>query len=85
MYVRGDLRNAFIGNPQDIIEWIQTGRDEVAGALTWDPPDKGIWQLRAGMANQTQISEYEGGADYSNLTVTAWGIYDGREQWGLIR
>ena len=67
LYVGGDIRKAFTGAAQDIIEWIQTGRDEVAGALTWDSPGMGLWQLRTGFASQTQISEYEGGADYSNL------------------
>ena len=67
LYVGGNVKNAFIGNPVDIIEWVQTGRDEVAGSLTWDSPDMGLWQLRAGLANQSQISEYEGGADYYNL------------------
>jgi len=40
--VRGwDVRKAFVGNPQDIIEWVQTTRDEAAGALTWDSPHLG--------------------------------------------
>ena len=67
LYAGGDVQNAFIGNPIDIIEWIQTQRDEIAGALTWDSPDLGIWQLRAGWAGQSQVSEYEGGADYNNM------------------
>ncbi len=66
LYVGGNVENAFIGNPIDIIEWIQTTRDEGAGTLTWDSPYLGTWQLRAGMASQSQVSEYEGGADYNN-------------------
>jgi len=67
LYVGGDVRNAFVGNPMDIIEWIQTQRDELAGSLTWDSPNLGTWQLRAGWAGQSQVSEYEGGADYNNM------------------
>ena len=39
---------------------------KAAGTLTWDSPHLGTWQLRAGMASQSQVSEYEGGADYNN-------------------
>ena len=67
LFVGGNVKNAFIGNPIDIIEWVQTVRDEVAGSLTWDSPGIGLWQLRAGLANQSQTSEYEGGADYYNM------------------
>jgi len=73
LFVGGNVKNAFIGNPVDIIEWVQTGRDEVAGSLTWDSPGSGLWQLRAGLANQSQISEYEGGADYYNMDRTVVG------------
>lgn len=66
-YVGGNVDSPYTGNPQDIIEWIQTERDEAAGALTWDSPNLGIWQLRAGYSVQTQKSEYENGADYANL------------------
>jgi len=66
-YVGGNVDSAYIGNPQDIIEWIQTERDEAAGSLTWDSPTLGLWQLRAGYTVQTQASEYENGADYANL------------------
>ncbi len=66
-YGGGNVDSAYTGNPQDIIEWIQTERDEAAGALTWDSPNLGIWQLRAGYSVQTQASEYENGADYANL------------------
>jgi outer membrane cobalamin receptor len=66
-FVGGNLNKKFIGNPIDIIEWVQTGRDEVAGSLTWDSPEMGLWRLRVGLANQSQISEYEGGADYYNM------------------
>jgi outer membrane cobalamin receptor len=66
LYADGDVRKAFVGNPQDIIEWVQTTRDEAAGALTWDSPHLGTWQLRTGIASQSQVSEYEGGADYNN-------------------
>ena len=78
LYVGGDVRKRFIGSPQDIIEWIQTGRDEVGGALTWDSQEQGIWQLRAAWASQSQVSEYEGGADYSNRDHT--GVADLRWQ-----
>ena len=73
LFVGGNVKNAFIGNPVDIIEWVQTGRDEVAGSLTWDSPGSGLWQLRVGLANQSQISEYEGGADYYNMDRTVVG------------
>lgn len=67
MFVGGNVNNQFIGNPIDIIEWIQTTRDEGAGALTWDSPDAGLWQLRVGFATQSQNSMYEGGQDYANI------------------
>lgn len=67
MFVRGNVNNQFIGNPIDILEWIQTTRDEGAAALTWDSPELGLWQLHAGFANQSQNSMYEGGADYANI------------------
>jgi outer membrane receptor for ferrienterochelin and colicins len=73
LYVGGNVNKKFIGNPIDIIEWIQTTRDEVAGALTWDSPEMGLWQLRAGAANQTQNSMYEDGADYANIDRTVVG------------
>ena len=34
MFVGGNVNNKFIGNPIDILEWIQTKRDEVEGSLT---------------------------------------------------
>ena len=70
MFVGGNVNNQFIGNPIDIIEWIQTTRDEGAGALTWDSPDAGLWQLRVGFATQSQNSMYEGGQDYANIDQT---------------
>ncbi|HTY01409.1 MAG TPA: TonB-dependent receptor [Bacteroidota bacterium] len=73
LFVGGNVKNTFIGNPVDIIEWVQTARDEAAGSLIWDSPDMGTWQLRAGLANQSQISEYEGGADYYNMDHTIVG------------
>ena len=73
LYAGGDVRNKFIGSAQDIIEWIQTGRDEGAGALTYASAGMGVWQLRAGLADQSQVSEYEGGADYANLDRNAVG------------
>jgi len=70
MFVGGNVNNQFIGNPIDILEWIQTTRDEGAGTLIWDSPDAGLWQLRLGYANQSQNSMYEGGQDYANIDHT---------------
>ena len=67
MFVGGNVNNQFIGNPIDILEWIQTTRDEGAVALTWDASDASLLQLRAGFASQSQNSMYEGGQDYANI------------------
>ena len=80
LYVGGNVNSKFLGNPIDIIEWIQTTRDEVAGALTWDSPEMGLWQLHAGTATQSQNSMYEDGADYANVDRT----FVGDLRWQVI-
>lgn len=66
MFVGGNVNNKFIGNPIDILEWIQTQRDQVEGTLTLFTSNTSSLQLRGGFVNQTQGSTYEGGQDYSN-------------------
>ena len=70
MFVGGNVNNKFIGNPIDILEWIQTKRDEGAGALTLHASNASFLQLRGGYASQSQNSMYEGGADYANIDHT---------------
>ena len=70
MFVGGNVNNQFIGNPIDILEWIQTKRDEGAGTLTLNASKASLLQLRLGYASQSQNSMYEGGADYANIDHT---------------
>ena len=66
MFVGGNVNNKFIGNPIDILEWIQTKRDQIEGTLTLFASKTSSLQFHGGFVNQTQNSTYEGGADYSN-------------------
>ena len=66
MFVGGNVNNKFIGNPIDILEWIQTKRDQIEGTLTLFVSKNSSLQLHGGFVNQTQGSTYEGGADYTN-------------------
>jgi len=70
MFEGGNVNNKFIGNPIDIIEWIQTKRDEGAASLTLHTSNASFLQLRGGYASQSQNSMYEGGADYANIDHT---------------
>lgn len=66
MFVGGNVNNKFIGNPIDILEWIQTKRDALEGTLTLFSSKTSSLQFHGGFANQTQGSTYEGGQDYAN-------------------
>ncbi|MGP8216387.1 MAG: TonB-dependent receptor [Bacteroidia bacterium] len=66
MFAGGNVNNKFIGNPIDILEWIQTKRDQIAGTLTLFSSKTSSLQFHGGFVNQTQGSTYEGGADYTN-------------------
>lgn len=66
MFVGGNVNNKFIGNPIDILEWIQTKRDALEGTLTLFSSKASSLQFHGGFANQTQGSTYEGGQDYAN-------------------
>ena len=66
MFVGGNVKNKFIGNPIDILEWIQTKRDQIQGTLTLYNSKSSSLQFHGGFVNQTQGSTYEGGADYAN-------------------
>ncbi len=70
MFVGGNVNNKFIGNPIDILEWIQTTRDEGEGSLILHASKASLLELHAGFASQSQKSLYEGGADYSNIDNT---------------
>jgi outer membrane receptor protein involved in Fe transport len=70
MFVGGNVNNKFIGNPIDILEWIQTYRDEGEGTLILHASKASLLQLHAGFATQSQNSMYEGGADYANIDHT---------------
>ncbi len=70
MFAGGNVKNKFIGNPIDILEWIQTKRDQIQGTLTLYNSKNSTLQFHGGYVNQTQGSTYEGGADYSNTDNT---------------
>ena len=70
MFVGGNVNNKFIGNPIDILEWIQTKRDQITGTLTLFTSKNSSLQFHGGFVTQTQGSTYEGGADYSNKDNT---------------
>ena len=70
MFVGGNVNNKFIGNPIDILEWIQTKRDEGAASFTFHTSNASFLQVRGGYASQSQNSMYEGGADYANIDHT---------------
>ena len=70
MFVGGNVNNKFIGNPIDILEWIETKRDQITGTLTLFTSKNSSLQFHGGFANQTQGSTYEDGADYSNKDNT---------------
>jgi len=70
MFVGGNVNNKFIGNPIDILEWIETKREQITGTLTLFTSKNSSLQFHGGFANQTQGSTYEDGADYSNKDNT---------------
>ena len=70
MFEGGNVNKKFIGNPIDIIEWIQTKRDEGSASLTLHTSNASFLQFRGGYASQSQNSMYEGGADYANIDHT---------------
>lgn len=63
----GNTEKEFLGDPEQITDWVEIDRTEMALTSSHYLSPKGTWSLKAGYARQAQQAIYQHGFDYANV------------------